>query len=399
MLVTLNYQDFVPQIVPQNMNGTITSKIRLNGHERTDKTHSIYVQLYQDRKNRKINLNISVPKKSFDKKKQRIKSNFKYFKDYNLIIEKVLADINEIEVQYRLQNDDLTLDVLIENLKQPSLRVNYNEFFEKHLEYQLDKGIIQHSTYKQQKASLSKIRKFKDPLYFAEINEDFLAEFRSWLKTKMNNKPATVEIAIKNFKKYLHIANDKGIRTPLVFNKVKIKQVKGNITFLLPEEVKRLYQFYNNEYTHPTWKNVLQRYLFSCFTGLRISDIEKLTENNFVDNILVFTATKTNKLQRVKLNQTALSLIELPHIFNGQYEQQTINKELKHIAKAVGIKKRLYFHSSRHTFATNYLIAGGQIRNLQKLLGHSELKTTETYAHVVDSIMHKEIGLLDGIIN
>lgn len=175
--------------------------------------------------------------------------------------------------------------------------------------------------------------------------------------------------------------------------------MKGDFTFLLPAEVKRLHEFYGSPFINSTWKNILQRYLFSCFTGLRISDLEGLEPDNFFEDTIVFTSQKTSKLQRIKLNETAKDLIQLPKIFNENYTREYINRELKEIAKACGIKKRLYFHSSRHTFATNYLISGGQLQNLQKLLGHSKIETTMVYAHVVDSLMDKEVGYLDGIVS
>src|SRR5690606_24744159 len=147
--------------------------------------------------------------------------------------------------------------------------------------------------------------------------------------------------------------------------------MKGDFTFLVPEEVKALFEYYNNKYINPTWKNILQRYLFSCFTGLRISDIENITMDNIIGDTLVFTMQKTNKFIRVKLNETAFNLLSGEEkLFKGDYTREYINRELKQIAKAVGIKKRLYYHSSRHTFATNYLISGGKVENLQKLLGH-----------------------------
>ena len=397
---SVNYFEFVPQIVPQNMSGTIKYKIRIKKeYVRSDGTCAIYLDIYHNKRKKKVNLNLSVPRKYFDDKKQRVKQTFKFANDYNLVIEKLLADINAIEINYRLNDETLTIEKLIEDLTKPSLRINFNEFYEQLLEQQLEKGIIQKSTYRQQTATLSKIKSFKDPLLFADITPAFLQEFRNYLKVKLKNKPATVEIATKNFKKYLHAANAKGIKTELLFSQVKVKTIKGNITFLLPSEVKALYEFYNSSFINETWKDILQRYLFSCFTGLRISDIEQLTPNNFYGYELVFVASKTQKLQRMRLNETAKGLVKMPQVFENSYSRKTINEELKLIAKSCNISKRLYFHSSRHTFATNYLIAGGQLQNLQKILGHSKIETTMVYSHVVDSLMDSEIGYLDNIVN
>lgn len=400
MLATINYREFFPEIFPQKMSGKITYKIRIKKDAgRKDKTHALYVLLYQDCKTKKLPLNLSVPLKQFDENKQRVKPSHKFHKDYNLIIEKVLADINAIEVNYRLSEEELTIKKLITDLTNPSLRVSFYKFWEDLMEYQKDKKIIQYETYKQQRATLRKLQNYRKTLLFKDINETYFNELRAWLKHTKKQAPATIEIVFKNIKKYLHAANDKGIRTLVTFDQIQVKKTLSNFTFLLPCEVNALYKLYNNPDTCTIWKDILQRYLFSCFTGLRISDIKAITVDNFIDDNLVFISKKSGKMQRIKLNNTANSLVELPQVFNGEYTDVTINRELKLIAHACGINKRVYFHSARHTFATNYLIAGGRIRNLQKLLGHSKLETTELYAHVVDSLMNEEIGLLDGIVS
>lgn len=395
-----NYFDIVPEFVPKIMTGTLLHKIRVKtDYKRADNTCSLYLELYQKNKGRKrLGLNLYINPKHFDVKKQRVKSTFKNAKDYNLLIEKMLSDINKIKITYRLNEEDITIDKLIEDLTKPSLRVNFCDFYEHHLKQQYNDKIIAESTYKQQSATLKKIKSFSNPLFFSDINEDLLNKFKNHCKTELDNKPATVQIAVKNFKKYLHLANAKGIKTELQFSDISIKKVSGSFTFLTPEEINKFYRFYNSEFITETWRNILQRYLFSCFTGLRISDIEQLTPDNFIDNTLVFTSHKSKKLQRLRLNNTAYDLVSFPEIFKGDYKQQTINKELKLIAKSCGIKKRVYFHSARHTFATNYLITGGKIRNLQKALGHSDIKTTLIYSHVVESILDDEITQLDSLI-
>lgn len=394
----LNYIDFLPQILPHKMSGKITYQICINNHKRNDGTQALYLRLYQDKSQKKLNLNISIPVDCFDAKKQRVKTNHPQHKDYNLLIEKILAEINKIMVEYRLNDVELSLKKLVKGLLNPGMRTNFNLFYEKLLEEQRKKGVIQFSTYKQQLATLNKIKAYQNPVLFSEITDDWLSHWQAHLRTTLKNKPATVAIATKNFKKYIKAANKAGIKTNLNPSDIKVKRHKSNFTFLLPKEVKALYKLYKKDVA-TDWTAILQRYLFSCFTGLRLSDTKALTVDNFVGDVLIFNAKKTGKLQRIKLNQTALELVELPEVFKGTYTDQHINRELKHIAKAAGIKKRLYYHSSRHTFATNYLVSGGQIRNLQKLLGHSKIETTEIYSHVVDSLMDKEIGRLDDIVN
>ena len=394
-----NFTDFVPQLVPQKMNGKLSYKIRIkNDYVREDGTSSLFLNIYYMKKRKRLPLDIAVPLASFDSKKQRVKKNFKFSADYNLIIEKTLADLNAIEVSYRLSNEKISLEKVLEDLQNPSLRLDFNLFAEKILEFQNENKIINPSTYRQQKGCLNKIKRYKSPLLFIDINHEFLDSFKSYLKNTLKNKPTTVSSTLKNFKKYLHKANKANIKTDLKFDDIKVKPMVGDFVFLLPNELKKLHNFYGSEFINGTWKHILQRYLFSCFTGLRIGDIENITEDNFVDDNLVYTALKTGKLTRQKLNKTALDLIQLPQVFEGTYSREHINRELKNIAKVCGIKKRLYYHSSRHTFATNFLIQGGQIQNLQKLLNHSKIDTTMVYIHVVENFMNEDLKLMDQII-
>lgn len=398
MRSSINDFDFFPQILPQTMNGKLSYNVCIKkDHVRTDGTCALYINIYYRGEAKKVNLNIAVPPSDFDNNKKRVKAKFRHAKDYNLLIEKRLADLHDIELTYRLNNEQISIDKVLEDLYNPSLRLNYNAFAEARLEYERAEGIIKASTYRQQKGFVEKMKRFREPLLFSNINSDLLKELRAHLK-KIGNKGPTIEGTLKNFKKYLHLAETKGIKTELKYDDIKIGSMKGNFTFLLPKELKALYEFYNSPFINNSWKDILQRYLFSCFTGLRISDIETITQDNFIDNHLVWQAKKNEKLQRIVLNATAKNLFELPYIFNGVYTREHINRELKAIAKACNIKKRLYFHSARHTFGTNYLIAGGNIRNLQKILGHSKIETTEIYAHVVDELMNKEINLMDDLI-
>jgi site-specific recombinase XerD len=212
------------------------------------------------------------------------------------------------------------------------------------------------------------------------------------------NTDATIGSLVKSFKKYLHIANKRGIVTPLMFDDIHNKTFVGSRTFLDAAELDRLNKYFNSEFLNDTHKNVLSRFLFSCFTGLRISDIQKITRENIIGDVLVFSAEKTNKLQRIQLNKTALSFLNKKSLFSGTYTPEYINRELKEIAKIVGIRKKVTFHVARHTFATNFLIYGGRVEVLQKLLGHSKITETMIYVHIVESISDDQIHQMDEML-
>jgi integrase len=143
---------------------------------------------------------------------------------------------------------------------------------------------------------------------------------------------------------------------------------------------------------------ILQRFLFSCFTGLRFSDNANLTTENIIEDYVAFTAEKTGKFQRIKLNESAKSFLDGKNVLNEKFTNEYTNRELKHIAKLVGITKKVTFHVSRHTFATNFLICGGRIEHLQKILGHSKIEETMIYVHIVEQITDVQINQMDDIL-
>jgi len=78
----------------------------------------------------------------------------------------------------------------------------------------------------------------------------------------------------------------------------------------------------------------------------------------------------------------------------GKYNKRTIQQIIKFASKKVGIKKNVTPHTLRHSFATHLLESGADIRYIQQLLGHKDLKTTQIYTHVANKDIKKLANLL-----
>lgn len=380
-----------------NFSGKLTAKIVIkDDYVRADGTSALYLQIFLNKEKKKIPCNISVKTIEFDKIKQRVKAKNPMYKDFNLIIEKMLADINKIEVNYRLSNLTLNLNSLLNEFDNPTSRIDFIKFWEDEMIRQ--KEILKTDTYRQQMTMLNKTKAFKSPLYFYEINENYIQDLKVHCKKILKNNDNTISSLLKSFKKYLHIANKKGILTPVSFDDIKNKTFKGNRTFLSPDEIRSLNKYWESEFVNDTHKNILSMFLFSCFTGLRISDVTNLTNDNIIENTLAFTAVKTSKFQRISLNDSAKKYLDPKLIFKAAYTGEYINRELKNIAKICGIRKVVSYHVARHTFATNFLICGGRVEHLQKILGHSKITDTMIYVHIVESISDIQIYNMDEIL-
>jgi len=171
---------------------------------------------------------------------------------------------------------------------------------------------------------------------------------------------------------------------------------KGGIKkqILTPDEIQLLVK------TPITNEQVKKAFIFSLFTGLRFSDIINLKWFNidFNNNILNFTQEKTQEQVNLKLHTSALKVLGKPRkpkdfVFNLP-SHTACNKGLKHWVKKAGINKTITWHCARHSFATNIIFFGADVNTASKLLGHTSLRFTERYTHVVNSLKEKAISNL-----
>ena len=195
-----------------------------------------------------------------------------------------------------------------------------------------------------------------------------------------------------NFTCALNYAVKKGY---ILFNPVsqipkdeKIKRTESHREFLTVDELKKLMA------TPCRNEGVKNAYLFSCFCGLRISDVKALKWGNVYDDAGQMRMRITMQKTRHELNQpiSAEAQMFMP-ARNGKKDDEKIfdfptvqhtNVVLKQWAADAGITKHLTFHTSRHTFATMSLTAGADIFTTSKMLGHTDVATTQIYAKIID---------------
>ena len=154
-------------------------------------------------------------------------------------------------------------------------------------------------------------------------------------------------------------------------------------------------------------EEVKRAYLFSCFCGLRISDILGLKwKDVFVDNgqyRLAVAMQKTKEPIYLPLSNETLKWMPErgdkavdEHVFELP---TTVNQLIKPWAKAAGISKRFTFHTARHTFATMLLTLGADLYTVSKLLGHTSVKMTQVYAKIVNKKKDDAVNLTNGLFD
>ena len=315
--------------------------------------------------------------------------------DINLLIGQIKARASEILIRYRLSEIDITVEKFKKDFNSTASMTSFYSFWFNYLKS--EKAILAPNTFRNQKSTLKALQDHKKELHFSDISEEWINEFVSFQKKK-NKKPTTISTYLKDIKKYLRLAKKKGVRFPLDVDSIKVKRYPTSRVYLEKSEVKNLNEYFLSKFCPDSFKAPLGLFLFSCYTGTRLSDCLEISTDSFSNGIFSFKAKKTKKSGRIKINKKAqIILNELLPFINTIPSEQHINRSIKEICKAVNIKKKVTFHVARHTFATLFLKMGGRIEILQKILQHSNLKDTMVYVHIIQADMDEDIMLIDNL--
>ena len=363
---------------------------RNGGYEKKDGTSAVYVIVHLMGESLKFATGVNCTETEWNEETGRLRGNSKKAKDDNLIIDRTLATVNEIMVRYRLAGEQLTPELLRNEYRNPTRRIDFYSFVDEAIKER--KPDLAKQTIKNHFTMVEKLKEYRPKLAFADITPDFLQSFARWMKNTRKNDVNTVHSTLKSLKAYINIAIKKDIIRKNPFDQVKVIQVKTERVHLTKEELSVLWKLYCEGSLSKAKQSNLRHFLFMCFTGLRISDFKRLTKYNISNDTLVFTAEKTRHLKRtmIKIPLTATSRLLIAQedsltdkLFNPVSEQK-LNTYIKEICTGAKLKKKVTIHSARHTFATLFLQQTKDLAALQLLLGHSRITDTMQYVHVSD---------------
>lgn len=339
----------------------------------------VYLVISDQKKKLRVNTGLRVDPKLWNHDKKRLKPKSSNEQAQNLILEEIHTKLTYIITQHFLLNRVLDAQILLDEFQTSTPDFDFITFYKHHLPNQN----YQPNTFKSHQKVISKLSAFRKEIPFHKIDEQFFADYRKYYS---ENAMVTYYSDLKSMKVFLKKAMEKGIRINIDINKLKADVSAKRITYLTPEEVQRLIKYYYSEFVNPVHFLPLGYFLFSCYTGLAVSDIRNRTREELLKPTFNFNRQKSNTFQMMKLNADARKMVEhAPELFHTMISDQKINKYLKEIQKICKIDKKLTMHVGRHTFATNYYRITRDIHSLQRLMGHTEIKTTLIYVHLINS--------------
>ena len=347
---------------------------------------------------------------SWDLQKERAIKGAENWEGINNYLDNEKNRANQILFKYELMNKPITLQLFKSSFLKPQSTDRFKEYFLKELEK--GKHQIAQGTYKRKKATITKTDKFRSNLTLGDIDYKFLNSYENYMlkpikEGGVGNNRNTVSCTMRTIRAFIQIAIKNGDfqKEAYPFIDYKIKFVDPVLTsrdYLEPEDLYKIEQLLSPEKISKLTigeVKATKRFLFSCYTGLRFSDVNQLKRkqhvfskwiNNPQTNEMAFKfyievrMAKTDQPVFIPLIDRALELInenKEDQIFEV-ISNQKVNEHLKSINTKAGLNKKLSFHVARHSFATICFLHGIPENVGQKLLGHKNRKFTEVYTHL-----------------
>lgn len=375
----------------------IKYRLVYNRKKQLNKQGTALVQVEASLNQRKVyfKTNIYLRPEHWDKRTSQV-CNHPQANDLNAMLFEFVLHLQGVELALWKRGVPATLSLLKDAMKKNRpVNVTFPVFAKEYVTHSDRRESTKENLY----TTITVLQEFRPGLDFKDITYTFLKDFEVYLREK-GNGINTVAKHLRQLRTLVNEAINQGYihADAYPFRKFKIKQEKGRHEFLTPDELKKLE---NLEVSDRKLRHVLDAFLFCCYVGLRYSDFCQLTPANFIrvngKRWLHFKSIKTGIELRLPLHLLfegkALSILDRYNIaeFASLGSNSEVNKCLAQISEMARIKKHITYHTARHTCATLLIHQGVPITTVQKLLGHTSVKTTEIYSEILSNTIVKDL--------
>ena len=327
---------------------------------------------------------IAILRSQWDGKKERVKGRSTEVLSINLELDNIQNGLQNIFRRMEL-GDYLSLErIKMEFLGKKEDIGTIMELFDRHI------------------TAFLKSKYSRTDLKLSELTYVVLYDFDLYLRTTVGQAHNTATKTLKTFKTITLFGGKLGILHHDPFVNLRFHMEPVDRGFLTDEEILRVA---NKDLGIQRLELVRDIFIFSCFTGLAYIDVSNLTPDHIVtmdDKQWIMT-----KRQKTSV-ETNVLLLDIPRAIIAKYSHKTYrdgklfpvltnqktNSYLKEIADLCGIKKKLTFHLARHTFATMSLSKGVPIESVSKMLGHTNIRTTQIYARITNKKIEHDMEQL-----
>jgi len=365
---------------------------------------TVEIRLTLDRKPSYYNTKIKIIPQHWDKKTNSVKKNNENWFTYNKTIDKIHSEIEKYNAETNLSGSSFNIAEVKKILSGETKTLNnIIEFIDNEIKQRIS---LAESTKKHHKSKLKIFKTFlTSDIPIKKVDYDTIQSYNIFL-TKKGYSVNTIWNHHKFFKTYLNFAIKKKIISINPYIDFKIETEQTEREYLTLEEIK-LIEKIELENGFENYQLVIDKFLFSCYTGLRISDLQSITNSCFSKEgektYLTFRMQKTIKLIRnmplhllfngkaVDIYNKYKSLDQEQTLFPKQAEQK-INEMLKDVANLAKINKNLTFHVARHSFGSALARVYNDVLLIKELMGHGKLETSMIYIHMNPAIIEEKLS-------
>jgi integrase len=355
-----------------------------------DGTGLVQIECYLEGKRKYVSTGIKIKPDYWDQKNGRVKNNHEQFIQLNRLLDQQLKKIEDIEFRVLEKNGNFTLDMIDE-----VNRIHDNDFIKFcHQMIESNTG-AKEGTRKQHTVLVHRLERFKKKITFDDISFAFVKSFDHFLQNE-TLKINTIANMHKILKTFINLAINHGLipldRYP--YKTFKLKREKTNRPFLTLSEIEKIEHIVFPKDMEQV-ESVRDMFVFSCYTGLRFSDVQNLTNKDILKsqgeysiqirqqktgefiNLPISLMFKGKSVDIIQKNES-----DSPEKFIfRRISNQHANLKLKIISVISGINKNLTFHLARHSFGTNLASATSDGFLIRNLMGHSDIRTSMIYIH------------------
>ena len=362
------------------------------------KKSTIYLRITINGERAEISTNKKIDTTTWNKVSERVSGNYEVNTALNNLISKVEKYFSYLDIK----DEKVYVSQIINELK--GTGVNQMTLF-KAYEYHISNitkliGIdFTATTVKRYTSSFNNLKRYLKNMdvRLCDLDYKFIANFYTYLKTTEKLQHNSTTNVIKNLTRIINISITNNWLTSNPFKDFSCNYVNSTRQYLTESEIDTLV---NKEFSVDRLTKVRDAFVFQIYTGLSFTDMETLTPDNIEVGVdgkewIVINRKKTGVRSSIPILPRAKKILmkydyKLPVCTN-----QRMNGYLKEIADLCSINKILTTHIGRHTFATTITLSRGvPIETVSKMLGHTDIRTTQIYAKITDKKTADDMALL-----
>lgn len=313
--------------------------------------------------------------------------------DLNERLDTQMQNINEFINGLVKNKEPFSFDKLEHFLKYSQTKESFIDFIKRRVGERTD---LRQGTLNTHASLITSLEEFGRIVYFTDVTTANIMHYDNFLHGKYN-KQTTIHGYHKRLKRYINEAIKYDLLKDNPYNKLKFERGKSEgIKYLTLEQIK---QIQGLKTASESIERVRDLFVFQCFTGLSYADLFNFDFSGVIKKGNKFfirdVRVKTEEEYFLMLLKPAMEILQkydfkLPVISNYQY-----NLRLKVVQELARIKQNLHSHMARHSFAVMALNMGVSIENLAKMMGHTDIKTTQIYAKVLNKSVQEEFEKMD----